>query len=414
MLLSAFRAQADFQDVAVCPNQFQTGLAFDAAENDPRATADMDRAVAALVGEPSARSARRTLDETGGASRPDVDFVNLQSLRAFQDAVLDRSANLNLDPSLPGLGFAATGMGAGSGASLLGRAAGPTQLASGPVAAGPAGASNAWARGIGLFGDRDAARCPGTGYTYDLGGAALGADHAFREDLAFGAAFATGDSNSRVKDLSDHLHAFHAHGALYGAWTPGWDRDARLYGAFTSGWIGNDTARSIWTRSFSRLASGGFGSFALSTALEASAIAVEVFEVAIRPKAGLRYFSLGDESYTESDAGALDLVVSSHDVSSLRSELGLQMARRFALGGLRLRARRRPPGPRAGASRRRRAGEDERLAGALGPLPRRHLRGRDRADDPGRRPHRVVTPARAQARLTRASRRACRAPSRRG
>lgn len=335
VVLTAFRNEADFQDVAVCPNQFATGEALDAAESDPRSTADMQRVLDSLTGEGSVATARRFLDEVGAASRPDVDFVNLQSVYAFQDAITQRSANLNLDPSLPGLGFAAAGSGGAMPASgLAALVPGAVGAASAKAGNGaPAKAGNAWIRGIGLFGDRDASGCPGPGYDYDLGGGALGADYAFDDRFAAGAAFASGSSNASVTGLADNLHAVHAHGALYGAYTPGLDRDVRVHGALTAGWIDNHTARSIRTTSLARLASSKFDSFAFSTAVEASGIAATIAGVAIRPVLGLRYVQLDDDGYTESQAGALDLVVSSHGVQSLRSDLGVQLARRFHPGG---------------------------------------------------------------------------------
>lgn len=333
VLLTAFRNQASFQDVAVCPNQFQTGLALDAAEGDPSASADMGFVTAALAGEGDMPRARRFLDEVGAASRPAVDFVNLQSLQAFQDAITARSATLNLDASLPGAGFAAT---SGTPAAALPSSGSASALArsfAGPVgSAAAAGSSGAWLRGVGLFGDRDSAGCPGQGYVYDLGGAALGADQAFGRELALGAAFASGYSTASVKQLSDELRAFHAHGALYGAYTPDHARDVRLNGAFTAGYIGNDTSRSISTTAFSRRASGDFGSLALSMRIEASGIAWSPAGIAVRPKLGFAYFHLGDSAYDESQAGSLDLAVESHDVNSLQSRIGLQVSRLFAAG----------------------------------------------------------------------------------
>lgn len=333
VLLQGFRNNAEFSQVAVCPNQYQAALGLEAAEDDASSSADMDRVVSEMVGQPTVASAQSFLSEASGASRPDVDYVNLQSMRAFQDAVTSRSAGLNLDKKKPGLGFAATG-GSLTGSGLEGSAAALAQLGAAPVSAAPAdGATGGWLRGIGLFGDRRGTSCPGRGYRYDLGGAAMGIDRTLTNSFAVGGAFATGYSTTNVQQLDDHLRALHTHGALYGAWTPDYDRDFRVNGAFTAGWIGNDTSRSIMTRSFSRQALGDFGSLAISGALETSVIAASPDGFAIRPRATLRYFHLGDDGYTETNADALDLVVQDQNVNSLRSELGVHVVRRFEAGG---------------------------------------------------------------------------------
>jgi outer membrane autotransporter protein len=334
VLLQGFRNDAEFSQVALCPNQYQAALGLEAAEDDVSSSADMDRVVSEMVGQPSIASAQSFLNEASGASRPDVDYVNLQSMRAFQDAVTSRSAGLNLDKKTPGIGFAATGGNLTGSGLEAGSAATLAQLAAAPVSAAPAdGGTGGWLRGIGLFGDRRGTSCPGRGYRYDLGGAAVGIDRALTEAFAVGGAFATGYSTTNVQELDDHLRALHTHGALYGAWTPGYDRDFRVNGAFTAGWIGNDTSRSIMTRSFSRQALGDFGSLAISGALETSVIAASPGGFAIRPRATLRYFYLGDDGYTETNADALDLVVQDHDVNSLRSEIGVHVVRRFEAGG---------------------------------------------------------------------------------
>jgi len=313
--LTGFRNSNEFDTVARCPNQVHTANALDAAERDPLATADMQLALEALVGSADAASARRYLDEVGAPGRPDVSYVNLEQLRSFQEAVTSRSNVLLLEPGLPGASFAAAG----------GR--------HGPVSAagGGQGGLQGWLRGVGLLGNRDGGDCPAEGYRYDLGGGAFGLDTRLGRDFGIGLAGAGGYGNAHVKGVSDHIRAWHAHGALYGAWVPDAGRDLRVASALTLGWIQNDTARAINVRGFDRQALGTLDSFALSWAVEASGIAARVAGVAIRPLLGLQLLHLSEGSIQERNAGALDLDFDARSLDSLRSELGLQAARRFAL-----------------------------------------------------------------------------------
>jgi fibronectin-binding autotransporter adhesin len=98
----------------------------------------------------------------------------------------------------------------------------------------------------------------------------------------------------------------------------------------------NDTtsARVVTAGGLTRTAQGDRGGHAVSLQLEAG-YSMRAATIEIEPYAALAWTRQRDEGYTESGAGALNLTVQAGTVESLRSTLGVRVARSFEAGSTR-------------------------------------------------------------------------------
>ena len=266
------------------------------------------------------------------------DALPILGLRAdllFGDALMQRSQALRL-----GLG----GGQAKSGAAwpeALGRLAqlasvnnfGESQLIS-PAASqssiSPQGIG-VWARGVGEFGTQ-VGNADLTKFTYSTGGVVGGIDWQPREDVivGFGAAYLGTALNWDLNGGSGNIS--YAKFGLYGSYfTPRWFVD----GVFSGGVNWTDTARNIFITSDSilmpvvnRQANGSQTGHDLSLQTRAG-VNLFPWNWCLTPMAGLAYFYLHQDSFTESGASGLNLNVQPNQAQTLRTTLGARLARTF-------------------------------------------------------------------------------------
>ena len=181
-----------------------------------------------------------------------------------------------------------------------------------------------WFNGYGQWGDQEPDK-GFTGYDYRIYGGTLGFDHVFNDKLIAG--LSLGYSRADV-DLDHHqgdglIQTFA--GSLYGSY---FTKSAYVEGAVSYGrnWYDND--RLITIGSLQRKASSDHDGDLFSAYL-GGGYAFNVKEWAIGPFASLRYIRLSEQSFREKGADSLDLSVDHRSTDSLRSELGLRLARVF-------------------------------------------------------------------------------------
>ncbi len=188
-----------------------------------------------------------------------------------------------------------------------------------------------WARGVGEFGSQ-AGNADLTRFTYSTGGVVGGIDWQPREDLivGFGASYLGTALNWDLSSGNGNIS--YAKFGLYGSYfTPRWFVD----GVFSGGVNWTDTARNILIMSDSplmpvvnRQASGSQTGHDLSLQGRAG-VNLFPWNWCLTPMAGLSYFYLHQDSFTESGANGLNLDVRPNQAQTLRTTLGARLARTF-------------------------------------------------------------------------------------
>jgi outer membrane autotransporter protein len=188
-----------------------------------------------------------------------------------------------------------------------------------------------WARGAGEFGNQGSFG-ERTGFSYNTGGLVGGIDWQPRQDviLGFGAAYlGTGLSwNQDGGNGSVHYAKFGLYGSYF---TPRWFVD----GVFSGGVNWTATTRNIIIGSDSplmpvvnRQANGNQTGHDLSLQGRLG-VNVSLWNWYLTPMAGLAYFYLHQDAFTESGSNGLNLNVQANEAQTLRSTLGARLAKTF-------------------------------------------------------------------------------------
>jgi outer membrane autotransporter protein len=188
-----------------------------------------------------------------------------------------------------------------------------------------------WARGVGEFGNQGGSGDL-TGFSYSTGGFVSGVDWRPRQDviLGFGAAYLGTGLNWDQSGGNGNVN--YAKFGLYGSYfTPRWFVD----GVFSGGVNWADTTRNIFIMSDSplmpvvnRQATSSQTGHDLTVQWRGG-VNFSLWKWYLTPMAGLGYFYLHQDPFTESGADSLDLHVQANEAQTLRSTLGGRLARTF-------------------------------------------------------------------------------------
>jgi len=202
---------------------------------------------------------------------------------------------------------------------------GPLLLALGNVEDPESGSRwGIWARAYGAAGDRDGDDIASK-YDYNIYGTILGLDWKVSEKFFLGLSGSYTDTHLDFDELTDKGEVNSYQSALYGSYSSGpWYVD----GLFSYARNRYDTSRGILFGSINRTAKGDYDGDEVSGYLEGGyRFKYRGFDV--QPLASLQVIYLSQESYTEKDAGALNLVVDEEDTTSLVGTLGVRVAKEF-------------------------------------------------------------------------------------
>jgi outer membrane autotransporter protein len=201
---------------------------------------------------------------------------------------------------------------------------------------GPASRSiGVWARGVGEFGAQNSV-VDRTGFTYSTGGLVGGMDWQPRQDLILGIGAAYLGTTFNWDRSRGNGTISYAKFGLYGSYfTPRWFVD----GVFAGGINWAATARNLLITSDSpllpqvnRQAGGSQTGHDLSLQGRVG-VNLSLADWHLTPMAGLSFFYLHQDFFTESGADGLNLKVQANAANTLRSTLGAQVgwAHNFAL-----------------------------------------------------------------------------------
>ncbi|RQW85689.1 MAG: autotransporter outer membrane beta-barrel domain-containing protein, partial [Geobacter sp.] len=184
-----------------------------------------------------------------------------------------------------------------------------------------------WINSYGQWGDHQA--LPGyAGYDYTLYGSAIGYDYTFPGNLLLGASLGMSRAEVDFGSSQGDGSVNSVTGALYGSYYAG---NAYIEGTFSYGKQRYHNSRFISVGTILREASGKHDADAFTTYLGAGYNFTANW-LTISPFASLRHIHLAEEGFTETGADSLNLAVESRKTDSLVSELGLRLARSFAIG----------------------------------------------------------------------------------
>ena len=182
-----------------------------------------------------------------------------------------------------------------------------------------------WARGYGNTGERTG-NDVSSRYDYGLAGVTAGFDRKISDTFLMG--LSTGYSQTKVtmKDLSDAGTVSSYQGSIYGAYASGpWYVDSIA----AYGYNRYDTSRDISFGSIMTTANADYAGNAFGAYTEAG-YRIKVNTISIIPLAGFQASYLMRNSFTERDAGALDLDVDSDHTSSFVSSMGIRLRKDIA------------------------------------------------------------------------------------
>lgn len=309
----------------------------------PTATGGFATVLDLAVNLPTAQL-QQALASFGGQIYGNLAQVSLQDRRLFLDAMGDR-IRLAGGPSSP----IAAGLPSGGLAGAWGSGANGMQLAAianavndpltdavnasisgyggGAVAPG-ASAGNLWARGFGQFGDLDTNN-GALGSSYSTGGGAIGADLISTPQSLLGVAVSGGESSVSLNTNPESGTVSFYQIGVYGAQVLGWGFTAD--GAALYSHDHYDVSRGIVLPGTSRVAaskhSGDDIGLEVGIGHPYTAGGMQIV-----PRLGASYFHIGQGSFSESGAGALDLAVAPSALDALYSQVGIAISQPVTIG----------------------------------------------------------------------------------
>jgi len=179
-----------------------------------------------------------------------------------------------------------------------------------------------WGRGYGVAGDRHGGDVSSR-YDYTILGFVLGMDSKISDNLLIGLGGGYSQTDIDFESLTDSGDVDSYQGTLYSSYAKGlWYIDGLLSYAFND----YDTSRGIDFGGINRTAKGDYNGNELSGYLEGG-YTFFARNTNIQPLASLHVTHLYQESYTESGADSLNLAVDDQETTSIRSALGLRLAK---------------------------------------------------------------------------------------
>ena len=336
-----FDDTASFTDFANTSNQNSVALALEEARANP--TPDMVDVLEAYL-PLTVAEVPPTYDAIGGESISGFTTTRLAMGDRLERTLHRRMRDVGwggseafmvadtATPAVPGLDGIALAFAPGVGSALAPRLWATTQTGRmgsaatfDPAGGGPGfgGWLDAWGIVGNLDGDGNSADLD-----YKLAGTTLGLDYRFTErwiaGLAAGYAYTTFDLNERKTSSK----ANNAQAALYGGYF-----DPRFYvGASARYSYGsNESERRITIGTLNRVASGDFDSHDFGARIEAGTNVVRFGSATLQPLAAFDWSQLGQDGFSETGAGALDLDVDSETTTSLLLSVGARLHGRFEI-----------------------------------------------------------------------------------
>lgn len=181
----------------------------------------------------------------------------------------------------------------------------------------------AWIAGVGGLGSL-AGNANAAGFTYSLGGTAVGADMAVTRDLRLGIGASYVGGTQWVSGFNGNATSDAFSGFLYASYEPG-----KLYidGMAGYAYANNRSTRSIVIPGLApRIAIGSTGANQFMGQVEAGYRVDLVPNLAVIPFARLQGSTTAQNGFTESGADSLDLTVAPQTTNSLRTTLGADLA----------------------------------------------------------------------------------------
>ena len=179
-----------------------------------------------------------------------------------------------------------------------------------------------WFQGFGTIADQDN-RQGISGYDADTAGAAIGADMLFGENFRAGLALSYAATDVDANGSADKTSIDSYQGSLYGSYTQG---DYFFDGIVSFGRNDNDGARNVVVGTVNRTARGDFSSD--QTSLTGRLGRNYYYnDLTVTPYASLLYVNLDTDGYTETGAGAANLVVGSETTELLQSTFGVSISK---------------------------------------------------------------------------------------
>lgn len=316
--LSLTRNQTNFRDVAQTDNQRAVAGAVDAGSGS--ATGDAATVLDALVtlDTPGALAA---FDQMGGASYTAVPLVDVERTYRYM-RTLFYGAGADAGPA---------GVSTFEAPSAQVSAAGPEESAAVSMPTswrqefGPWGF---WGTGFGVFGQQTGDNV-GSRFHNSTGGAAIGTDYAFSNALRAGVNLGYSHTQIDFGGLPDEGRTDAYQVALYGIHTAG---RTDLQGAFLYGYDAQEMTRRVTLGGIDREARSDYGGHDLAGYLEGGyTMTTQGFD--LRPSASLFALHHQQEGFSETGADSLNLDVDSQSNWSLKSALGIGVARDFGAPG---------------------------------------------------------------------------------
>jgi autotransporter-associated beta strand protein len=311
------RNTTSFSDVALPGNQYSVASALDRISSS--ASGDMESIISTLLGL-SAPAARAAYDQMGGLSHTTMAGAAFFSSGQYMRAISGRMEGF----------FNGNSRSMFSGQPL--RLALRTDNADdgGPVIPGMIGikenSQGLWMTMYGGTGERYG-NDVSSRYNYDLWGILGGFDRQVSGNLLLGISLGYSDTRTSMKDLAEDAKVNSYQGSVYGAYR---NDPWHMSGILAYGYNRFDTIRHISFGDISRRATASYPGHTLGAYLEGG-ITLKMLCMDVIPGAYLSGVRLKRDSFTERDAGALNLDVDSDSAYSFQSALGLTLRKPVAL-----------------------------------------------------------------------------------
>lgn len=292
--LTLDRNQTSFLDIAQTYNQIAVAEVLD--EASLTATGDTQTVIDALM-PLTAEEARLGFDQMGGAVYTAFPMVDVDRTYRYMRTLFH---------------------GSGAGRLPQGEVAGPGATRQN---VGPWGL---WIDGQATYGERDGDDIASR-FDYRVGSAAFGADYAFSETFRAGLSVGYADTQIDYDDLCDEGDVDSYQVALYGVQQSG---PTYLEGALFYGYNDYEMTRQIDFGTLEREARGDYSGYELAGYFEAGyKLLTQGME--IRPMASIFALSHHQDGFSETGADAINIEADSQDYWSLKSTLGVGIAKQF-------------------------------------------------------------------------------------
>ena len=320
VVLTMARNDINFSQVALTPNQVAVATALE--NTVPTATGDMATVTTVVTGL-SASQTRSAYDQMGGAGMAAFYEIDLSSSTQFLQILSNRISTFQ-SPNSDSLAQWNNGPLLASSSPL--KAIDPGLL-SGTGTADPLTSEKKWGfwgQGVGVWGDRSG-KDISEQYDFQSTGAVMGADHLFGNNFLAGFSFSYTASDLAFDKLDDTGESQTWEAALYSAWmSEPWKLDFMAAYARSD----YDTERHITFGTIDRIAEGRFDGNGYSAYLEGS-YSFDLQNIVLRPMISFQLVHMYYDGYTETGAGALNLVVRDRDETSILGSLGVRAVKAF-------------------------------------------------------------------------------------